>query len=92
MGSEVVRAVTSQGDMELVGAVDVVNCGEDIGQLVGLGPLGVPVVSDLTECLKTVGGHSRGRFHDTAQCKEKRHSNAERRCEAGSGNDRAQPG
>ncbi|MGB4476066.1 MAG: 4-hydroxy-tetrahydrodipicolinate reductase [Bacillota bacterium] len=55
MGSEVVRAVTSQGDMELVGAVDVVNCGEDIGQLVGLGPLGVPVVSDLTECLKTVG-------------------------------------
>lgn len=54
MGSEVVRAVTSQDDMELVGAVDVVGNGEDIGRLVGLEPLGVQVTSDLLECLRSV--------------------------------------
>lgn len=55
MGLEVVRAVASQEDMELVGAVDVVNVGEDIHCLAGLEPRGVVVVSDLSECLRTSG-------------------------------------
>lgn len=55
MGLEVVRAVCSDDDMALVGAVDLTNVGEDIGRLAGIGPTGIRVVSDLIECLKATG-------------------------------------
>lgn len=51
MGLEVVRAVSSQEDMTVVGAVDLAHTSEDIGVLAGVGELGVAVVSDLRECL-----------------------------------------
>ena len=41
MGREVVKAVVAQDDLELVGAVDQVGAGEDIGQVCGLGDLGI---------------------------------------------------
>ena len=59
MGSEVVRAVTSQGDMELVGAVDVVNCQRTSVSSSDLG-LGSHSLN-LTECLKQ-SRPLRGRF------------------------------
>jgi 4-hydroxy-tetrahydrodipicolinate reductase len=55
MGLEVVRAVCSSDDMDLVGAVDLASMGEDIGRLAGIGPIGIRVVSDLAECLKATG-------------------------------------
>ncbi len=47
MGREVVRAVTAADGMAVVGAVDVVSQGEDIGTLCGIAPLGVCVQRDL---------------------------------------------
>ena len=51
MGREVVRAVASQPDMKLVGAVDVTEAGRDIGELAGAGPPGVTVQDDLASAL-----------------------------------------
>jgi 4-hydroxy-tetrahydrodipicolinate reductase len=51
MGLEVVRAVNSQEDMTVVGAVDLAHTSADIGVLAGVGELGVAVASDLRECL-----------------------------------------
>ncbi len=47
MGSEVVRTVSREDGMELVGAVDRHNLGVDVGVLAGVGPLGVMVSDDL---------------------------------------------
>jgi 4-hydroxy-tetrahydrodipicolinate reductase len=52
MGLEVVRAVSSQDDMTIVGAVDLADTSEDIGVLAGVGELGVTVISDLRKCLE----------------------------------------
>ena len=55
MGREIVKAVTDADGMEVVGAVDVVLGGEDIGVVAGISPLGVKVDSDLPSVLKRTG-------------------------------------
>ncbi len=53
MGREVIKAVAQAEDMMLVGAVDAnPNLrGQDIGEIVGIGPLEVPVLDDLQSVL-----------------------------------------
>ncbi len=48
MGREVVRAVTQTPDMALVGAVARSQLGSDIGEVLGLGSLGVEITDDLS--------------------------------------------
>ncbi|MDU2066366.1 MAG: 4-hydroxy-tetrahydrodipicolinate reductase [Sporomusaceae bacterium] len=52
MGQEVVKAVVRDESLELVGAVDKHHAGKDIGEIVGLGKLNVPIVADLAEALQ----------------------------------------
>jgi 4-hydroxy-tetrahydrodipicolinate reductase len=54
MGREVVRAVSAQSDMKLVGAVDRGRVGEDAGQVAGLERVGVPIIPSLGEALASV--------------------------------------
>ncbi len=56
MGREVVKAVTAAEGMAVVAAVDVMQAGEDIGVLAGIGPLGVPVQGDLAQAIH--GSHA----------------------------------
>lgn len=51
MGSEVVRAVSKDSALKLVAAVDKVNIGRDIGEMVGLERLGVAVKSELAQAI-----------------------------------------
>ncbi|MEB3308848.1 MAG: 4-hydroxy-tetrahydrodipicolinate reductase [Snowella sp.] len=53
MGREVIKAVANAEDMMLVGAVDANPKlrGQDIGEVIGLGPLEVPVLDDLQSVL-----------------------------------------
>lgn len=53
MGREVVKAVTAAEDMTLVGAVehDPKYNGQDVGEVIGCGPLEVPIVNDLQATL-----------------------------------------
>ncbi|MEB3160027.1 MAG: 4-hydroxy-tetrahydrodipicolinate reductase, partial [Synechocystis sp.] len=53
MGREVVKAVAQADDMTLVGAVDQQPGlqGQDIGEVIGIGPLEVPILSDLQSVL-----------------------------------------
>lgn len=51
MGQEVVRAVLGANDMELVGAVAADHHGQDIGEVVGVRPVGLPVLDELTPAL-----------------------------------------
>lgn len=53
MGREVIKAVAQAEDMVLVGAVDAnpLLRGQDIGEVIGLGPLEVPVLDDLQSVL-----------------------------------------
>ncbi len=53
MGREVVRAVTAESDMEVVGAFDMKGVGEDIGLDAGVGALDVAVSDNLADILKT---------------------------------------
>ncbi len=55
MGSEVIKAINSSNDFELVGAIDnqKEKEGQDIGSLIGLGPLNVFVSSDFEGSLCT---------------------------------------
>jgi 4-hydroxy-tetrahydrodipicolinate reductase len=43
MGQGIVGAISAQDDMELVLAVDVDNVGSDVGEVCGLGRIGVPI-------------------------------------------------
>lgn len=43
MGMETVRTILGQDDMEIVGVSDIQNQGKDIGNILGLGPLGIKV-------------------------------------------------
>lgn len=54
MGQEVLRAVHMAEGMELVGAVDRINEGVDIGTLIGAGELGIFLTTDLEETLVTL--------------------------------------
>lgn len=53
MGREVIKAVANAKDMILVGAVDAnpLLRGQDIGEIVGIAPLDVPVLDDLQSVL-----------------------------------------
>lgn len=55
MGREVVKAVAAAPDMTLVGAIDrdPGAIGQDIGEIIGCGPLEVPVLNDLQATLVT---------------------------------------
>jgi 4-hydroxy-tetrahydrodipicolinate reductase len=57
MGREVVKAIAQADDMTLVGAVerDPKIIGQDIGELVGIEPLEVPVMNDLQATLAMAG-------------------------------------
>ncbi len=52
MGMEVVKAVANDDELTLVGGVDCSHKGEDIGELVGIGTLGIPMHDNLAEALK----------------------------------------
>ena len=51
MGREVVKAVSAQSDMELVGAVDKEGVGKDAGQAAGVEKTGVLISPDLSEAI-----------------------------------------
>jgi len=53
MGREVIKAVSQADDMMLVGAVDLnpEYLGQDIGEIIGIGALEVPVLNDLQSVL-----------------------------------------
>ncbi|NIM05443.1 MAG: 4-hydroxy-tetrahydrodipicolinate reductase [Armatimonadetes bacterium] len=61
MGSEVVRAIhgersrtiSKEEDLSLVGAVDKDNAGKDVGEVAGIGPLGVSITSDLASAISS---------------------------------------
>ncbi|MEW6200436.1 MAG: 4-hydroxy-tetrahydrodipicolinate reductase [bacterium] len=53
MGGEVVRAVTAQDDMEVVGGVDIRCGGKDVGEIAGIETLGVHIESDLRVALRS---------------------------------------
>lgn len=55
MGREVVRAVHEAEGMEVVAAIDRHHDGEDAGELAGVGPLGVPISTDLAAALRNSG-------------------------------------
>ncbi|WP_066635325.1 4-hydroxy-tetrahydrodipicolinate reductase [Desulfolucanica intricata] len=54
MGQEVLRAVHKTEGMELVGAVDLIKEDVDIGTLIGIGEIGIPLKNDLEEVIATV--------------------------------------
>ena len=54
MGKEVVNAVNEAADMELVGAVDIVNIGEDIGKIALGQENGIKISNDLTKTIKSL--------------------------------------
>ncbi len=47
MGRETVKVVAQASDMQLVGAVDKSHIGADVGEIIGIGTLGVQVADDL---------------------------------------------
>lgn len=51
MGQEVIKAVLSQEDIQLVAAIDIHNTGKDIGELVNNTSTGVIITKDLQETL-----------------------------------------
>jgi 4-hydroxy-tetrahydrodipicolinate reductase len=52
MGRAAVKAVWEDAGLELVAAVDVAHTGEDIGEVAGLGALGVRVMDNLADALE----------------------------------------
>jgi len=52
MGQEVIKAVLQDPELQLVGAVDRVQQGKDIGEIVGIDHLGVTISDNLTEAFK----------------------------------------
>lgn len=55
MGKEVVKGILSRNDFQLVSAIDVREVGKDIGEVVGVQSLGIPVSNDLVAALKESG-------------------------------------
>lgn len=53
MGSEVVKAVHADKELEVVGGVSITNIGEDVGTAAGIGALGFSIQSDLKTALDT---------------------------------------
>jgi 4-hydroxy-tetrahydrodipicolinate reductase len=52
MGLEVVKAVSRESDLELVGAVDIAQVGIDAGALIGQKPAGIEISKDLEKTIK----------------------------------------
>ncbi len=52
MGKEVVRTVTKEKDMTVCGGEDVVNVGQDVGEVAGVAKLNVPVSQNISSALK----------------------------------------
>lgn len=52
MGREVVKAVSKEKDLDLVGAVDIAEIGVDAGSLVGIKPVGIEISRDLDKTIK----------------------------------------
>lgn len=52
MGREVVKAINNHPRMRLVAGVDIVQVGEDVGIIAGIGESGIKVQSDLRSALK----------------------------------------
>jgi len=52
MGREIVKGLSQFDDVQIVGAIDVINMGKDIGELAGIGTLGVQVTDKLEQCLQ----------------------------------------
>lgn len=59
MGREVIKAIAAQNDLELVAAIDRDPAiqGQDIGEVVGISPLEVPVIEDLQGSLVLATQH-----------------------------------
>jgi 4-hydroxy-tetrahydrodipicolinate reductase len=55
MGKEVVKAVKKQDEIIIVGAVDIINTGFDIGDVAGIGKIGVIVSSNLKKTIDEAG-------------------------------------
>ena len=53
MGREAIKAVRAEADLELVGAVDIVEVGIDAGALVGIKPAGIEISKDLVATIKS---------------------------------------
>ena len=53
MGQSVIKAVNAEADLELVSAIDVVNIGKDIGEIVENKSCGVVIEDSLENALKT---------------------------------------
>lgn len=51
MGREVVKALQNTSDLRLVAAVSPRHAGSDVGELAGIGAIGLPVVADLSTAL-----------------------------------------
>ncbi|SJZ88362.1 dihydrodipicolinate reductase [Megasphaera cerevisiae DSM 20462] len=54
MGSQVVKAVYEDKELEIVGGVSISNIGRDIGELAGVGVLNIPVRADLGAVLEDI--------------------------------------
>lgn len=54
MGKEVVKAVAKDNDLKLVGAVDIINVNEDIGDIANIGKINVNITSDLKKTIESV--------------------------------------
>ena len=71
MGSETVKAVLADNELEFVGGTSLMNVGKDAGEVIGISSLGLPLYGSLNEALKT--RRSR-RFYDAVgylrQCKD----------------------
>lgn len=52
MGKEVCRAVLAEKDLSLVGAVDLSASGQDIGELIGAGKIGLLIQNNLEEAIE----------------------------------------
>ncbi len=52
MGQEVIRGIHKTGDIQIVGACDVQNVGKELGELIGLKPLGIQVNDDLLSIIE----------------------------------------
>ena len=52
MGSETVKAVLADNELEFVGGTSLMNVGKDAGEVIGISPLGLPLYGSLNEALK----------------------------------------
>ena len=53
MGSETVKAVLADNELEFVGGTSLMNVGKDAGEVIGISSLGLPLYGSLNEALKT---------------------------------------